>query len=376
MSLGRLAVTDFRNIESVDLRPASKFNFVEGCNGSGKTSLLEAIHVLAMGRSFRTRKFHSIIRSEQPLFALFAEFVQHDAPFKIGITREQPGKSLVKLNGKLVVSAAELAQALPLQVINAQSFLLLEGGPAERRHFLDWMVFHVKHGYRQVWSDYSRCLKQRNSILRSGTVDRADQWVWDEALCRLASQIDEMRSEVIDRFLPQLSLFLENCGFIDAHVFRLEYLRGWKAGLLQEELHDTRDRDLRLGFTGVGPHKADIKIRLGGRDVAELLSRGQQKSLITAMYMAQLNIFKMENDSHCVLLIDDLPAELDQENQQMLCRWLSQLDRVQCFITGIDLQTLIDTWPLPLNSNECKVFHVKHGQVTEQPCDWSNPHDR
>lgn len=374
MPLKRLLLSDFRNLHSVELWPAPKLNFLQGVNGSGKTSILEAISTLAMGRSFRTRKYRNIIRLEQNQFSLFAEVYQQPASFKIGVSRQRSGKSLFKLNELNVTSAAELAQVIPFQIINSHSFLLLEGGPTERRRFLDWMVFHVKHDYRRLWSDYARCLKQRNSLLRSDKMKGLDYEVWDATLSSLAVQIDLMRSEVVALFLPELNTYLKHCGFIDSGEVSVEYLRGWDSGSsLGQELARVRDKEQKLGFTTVGPHKADIRIRLSGKDVAELFSRGQQKSVVIAMYMSQMNVFKNKNKRDCLLLIDDLPAELDQTNQQMVCGWVSQLDRVQSFITGIELKPIIDAWPKPLTSNDCKMFHVKHGQVTEQPCDWSNP---
>lgn len=233
---------------------------------------------------------------------------------------------------------------------------------------MDWMVFHVKHSYRRVWADYTRCLKQRNSMLRSGKIDPLDCQIWDDTLSVLSEQIDSMRAEVLELYLPELDSYLTQCGFVSLGSFSVDYQRGWAANrTLREELAETRGKEAKLGFTTVGPHKADIKIRLNRKDVSELFSRGQQKAVITAMYMAQLNVFKNKNDRDCVLLIDDLPAELDRAAQQMLSGWVARLDRVQTFITGIDLEPIIKAWPTPLLEGACKMFHVKHGQVTEQP---------
>lgn len=187
-------------------------------------------------------------------------------------------------------------------------------------------------------------------------------------LSALAKEIDLMRAEVVELYLPHLNAYLEQCGFVSLGSFTLEYERGWAGdSTLVNELAKHYEKEAKLGFTTLGPHKADIKIRLNKKDVAELFSRGQQKSLVAAMYMAQLNVFKSNNKRNSVLLIDDLPAELDYSNQQMLCDWVARLDSVQTFITGIDLSLIIQAWPEPLDDGECKMFHVKHGQVTEQP---------
>src|SRR5690606_37850358 len=97
---------------------------------------------------------------------------------RLGVTRQRDGTSTFKLDGSLIYSAGDLAALLPCRVIDSHSFQLLEGGPAERRAFLDWLVFHVKPNFRGIWSDYERCLKQRNSLLRSDRIQRPDLMVW------------------------------------------------------------------------------------------------------------------------------------------------------------------------------------------------------
>lgn len=371
MSLKRLLLVDFRNLQSAELRPAPKLNFLQGPNGSGKTSVLEGISTLALGRSFRTRKYRNIIKLDAACFSVFAELSQLDTSYRVGVARQRSGQSQFKINDRNVVSAAELAHILPYQVINSQSFMLLEGGPTERRRFLDWMVFHVKHSYRELWADYARCLKQRNTLLRSGKIAGFEFQIWDTTLSALAEQIDQLRLEVLEGYLPELADYLQQFAFIGQGELSVDYQKGWaKASSLQQQLDEARDRDVRAGFTTIGPHKADIKIKLNKKDAAEIFSRGQQKALVAAMYMAQMNVFQKSNGKDCVLLIDDLPAELDQENQQMLCGWVARLQRVQTFITGIDLRPTIESWPEALAKEDCKMFHVKHGQVTEY---WSDP---
>jgi DNA replication and repair protein RecF len=374
MALGRLCITDFRNLAAVEVHPAGGVNFFQGANGSGKTSLLEAISILGLGRSFRSRKHANIIRHEQNQFLVFAELQQSGEAFRLGLVRDRAGKSQIRLNDRVVRSAAQLALNFPLQVIDSQAFQLLDGGPAERRHFLDWMVFHVKHQFADVWASYTRGLKQRNSLLRADSTQSADLAIWEEPLSDLAEQIDRLRAEVAELFVSAINGYLAGCDFIPAGAVTLDYQRGWKADRpLLAELIENRPREQKLGFTSVGPHKADIKIRFNRHPATEVLSRGQQKALVAAMYMAQLGVFGRANARQCLLLVDDLPAELDERNQGLLCEWIAQLPRTQVFITGIDLTRIMTTWPKQLGADNCKLFHVKQGTVTEKPCDWSNP---
>lgn len=369
MPLSRLVIGNFRNIQQTELLPARRLNLIFGENGSGKTSLLEAISTLAMGRSFRTRKYTHVIQHETPGFNLFAELSGGEQPLGIGIARNRNGQSRFKLAGRVIHSSAILAATLPLQVINAQSFLLLEGGPAQRRRFLDWLVFHVKHEFAAVWLEYARCLKQRNSLLRRDKIPHLELLPWTERLAELGALVDRLRRDCMEQYLPYLVEYLGPCEFLqDRYSLHLEYLPGWRPDeevSYLDQFQQNLARDHKLGYTSIGPHKSDLKIQVHGKGVAEILSRGQQKSLINAMYMAQLKCFQSFcPDKQCVLLIDDLPAELDPNNRIIVSDWIYQLN-VQTFVTGIDLDDLSQYWP-PDWVQAGKVFHVKHGEVTEQ----------
>lgn len=372
MPITRLVVGDFRNLTQADLRPGAKVSFIYGANGSGKTSLLEAISTLALGRSFRTRKFRNLIAYERPELQLFCEFSQQGLPQKLGALRRRDGTSFFKLNDCPVKSALELAVLMPCQFINSHSFSLLEGGPAERRHFLDWLVFHVKPEFRRWWAEYSRCLKQRNSLLRSDRMQPLDMKVWDQALATSGEQIDLLRKDTLGLLLDQTDGLMKEFGFVRDGALAMTYQPGWSRDQpLIHQLEAHFQRDLHLGHTGLGPHKADIRFSFNQKPVAEVFSRGQLKSLIAALYVAQIRVFQRYNPRDCLLLVDDLPAELDLDNLSRLCGWLSQLEKVQIFITGIDLTSTLPHWPAHTDK---KLFHVKQGQINEQPAFGAN-HD-
>jgi DNA replication and repair protein RecF len=372
MPITRLVVGDFRNLERVELRPG-RVSFISGANGSGKTSLLEAISTLALGRSFRTRKFRNLIRFDRSELHLFCEFEQQGLTQRLGAVRTKSGESHFKLNDYPVSSALELASVLPCQLINSHSFSLLEGGPGERRHFLDWLVFHVKPEFRRWWGEYARCLKQRNSLLRSGKMQDLDLSVWNQALATAGEHIDQLRCAALELLLQETERLMkqEDRGVIREASLSMSYQPGWdrKSSLIRQ-LEEHLTRDLSLGHTTLGPHKADIKVSVNHRPAAEVLSRGQLKSLIVALYIAQIRVFLSCNPNSCLLLVDDLPAEVDQDSLRRLCEWFSQLENVQLFITGINLEDTLSYWPTHIDK---KLFHVKQGQITEQTVFGANP---
>lgn len=368
MPLTRLVLDDFRNIRSVELRPSAQLNFFFGDNGSGKTSLLEALSTLALGRSFRTRKYRHLIRYGEAQFCLFGEYRQSGQSFRVGVSRAHSGDSQFRLNDQNVTSALELAALVPMQVIDHQSFQLFDGGPSERRHFIDWLVFHVKPEFRKVWLEYGRCLKQRNALLRSDRISPPDLVPWDATLARLGETIGQFRVSVLEMLLQRIPEFLSQCAFLSDAQLQIRYAQGWDdKGSLAESFERNRQRDLRLGQTYAGPHKADLHFQFRGVPVGEVFSRGQQKSLMSALFMAQLAVLLSNDERNCILLVDDLPAELDPGNLARLARWMAQLPRTQFFITGIDRDSLVDQWPDPEQLIHCKLFHVKQGEVSECP---------
>ncbi len=362
MTLRRLSVQNLRNLSLVDIELNPQLNVFYGANGSGKTSLLEAISILSLGRSFRSRKFKTLINRDQQAYTVFG-VVQDTtgSELPVGVQRGRQAPALIKKNGAVCATAAELAETLPVRVMNGHSFSLLEGAPQVRREFLDWLVFHVEPEFYGVWKSYEKCLKQRNSLLRRDKIDPLQLSLWDSELAPLAQRLDHFRSATQARLNPVFSELIS--GFKGLESVSLKYSRGWDSAIeFTELLQDTRGRDSELGYTRQGPHRADLRISSDKALALDVLSRGQQKIVVSALMIAQGMVFSKVTSRTCVFLIDDLPAELDENFRQTLAGWLSDMNCQVC-VTGVDRQTLLDSWK-PYNP-EKTVFHVKHGVVTQ-----------
>ena len=360
MTLKRLYIQHLRNLETVDLTPSEQVNLIYGENGSGKTSILEAIHVLGVGRSFRSHKHKPLINHEQNSFTVYGKVLAQGADVPIGVNRQANGTAVFKANGALVGSAAALASYLPIQVINSDTFLLLEGSPKVRRQFMDWLVFHVEPNFFQVWKDAQRSLKHRNSLLRRDRIDRFELATWDKELARCSDQIHAFRQECMNKFCETFYELVQE--FIAIDGIELNYYCGWD----QEKdylaiLSDSIDKDKRQGFTQAGAHRADLRILVKGFPAAEVLSRGQQKLLVCALKIAQGYVFSRITGRRCIYLIDDLPAELDEQYRALLVRWLDAMG-TQTFVTGVEQKVLLEAWQ-QMRSTKIKLFHVEQGRV-------------
>ncbi|MCY1265458.1 DNA replication and repair protein RecF [compost metagenome] len=361
MSLTRVSVTAVRNLHPVTFSPSSRINILYGENGSGKTSVLEAIYLLGLARSFRSQRLQPVIQYEQLACTVFGQ-VQLENGFasNLGISRERNGEFQIRIDGQNARSTAQLAEILPLQLINPDSFRLLEGAPKVRRQFLDWGVFHVEQRFMPAWQRLQQALRQRNSWLRHGKLDGALQAAWDRELCNASDEIDAYRRSYIQALKPIFEKTLAELVQLDE--LTLSYYRGWdKDRALSEVLSGSLLRDQQMGHTQAGPQRADLRIRLGGHNAAEILSRGQQKLVVCALRIAQGHLINQAKRGRCIYLVDDLPSELDEKHRRALCRLLEDLG-CQVFITCVDPQLLKDGWR---TDTPVSLFHVEQGRVSQ-----------
>ncbi len=360
MRLKRLLANDFRNLEFCVLEPQDCINVICGPNGSGKTSILEAISYLALGRSFRPScNYQSLIKRGVDAFELFAKVEEDEEqpPAAIGFKKDRTGLSQIKLNRDKTVRLLDVISYLCVQVIHPQGSELVTGSPEERRSYIDWGLFYHYPRFKEAHYAFKKLLSQRNSLLRRHS-DSYDFAFWDDRLAAAAEIITKLRLEYLDKLKPilkdKLKLFLPNLKF----EFELSPGFDEQAGL-KAVLEKNLQRDLNLGYTFSGPHRCDLKIKTTGILAYQMLSRGQLKLLTAAMRLSQGQLLFNEQKRACIYLIDDLNSELDERSQEILISSLKALNH-QLFITNIspDLKVLKDLGDFAL-------FEVNEGKVTK-----------
>ncbi|MGB5325199.1 MAG: DNA replication/repair protein RecF, partial [Pseudomonadales bacterium] len=359
MKLSELNITAVRNIAAAKLTDLGDINVIHGQNGAGKTTVLESIYMLALARSFRSTALRPLIQRDRDSCTVSAKLqLESRGEIALGVQRERRGGFTIRIDGENVRSAVELARILPLQLINAASYLLIEGGPKQRRQFIDWGVFHVEHRFYEEWRRLQRSLKQRNAILRAKGAE-AQLLPWDRELTESGEAMDKARARYLQAYEPVFTRMLAQLSDLDG--ISLRYFRGWEAGMsLGMALEANRVRDRARGLTHAGPHRADLKILAHGEDAGLVLSRGQQKLVASALRLAQSHCLAEQTGRRCLLLVDDLPAEMDSEHQRRLCSLLVD-QGTQLFITCIDPGDIRRfDWP---DSRRLRWFHVKHGEI-------------
>ncbi len=362
MYFTRLDVHGIRNISSASLSPIDGINVLYGANGSGKTSILEAIYLLGRGRTFRSRYTKTLINHEARECTVFgvANSTEREAPTTIGVSRETTGSFLFKVDGRRVSTSSSLADAIPLLLMNSDSFLLIEGGPGGRRRFLDWGVFHVEQQFQTVWAQFQRSLQQRNKLLRRDKISLKEMSSWDDSFVRLSMQLSNMRRKYFESIVPVFNELIEK--LTSVRGVSLDFYQGWDADRpLDALLGENFERDLRRHTTNIGPHRADIKVGVNGRAACDVLSRGQIKSLVAALIVGQGQMFRRSRDKQCIYLFDDLVSELDNDYLLRLLKVLADA-KAQVFITGTDFEPLVNVLENE-KINNFAVFHVEQGKV-------------
>lgn len=349
-------IQGLRNLQPLDeqLPPPDTVIHITGANGAGKTALLEAIHLVATGRSFRENRLQRCQQWQTEQMTIFVELNNRAGHQQLGWQRHKQHTTL-KLNGGFAHSQADLAWHCPVQVFSPESHDQLTQGSQERRRLLDWGAFYQQPNFLNAWRHYQHALRQRNQALRQGLPD--SQIInWHTPMWEAAQQIDQARSQyliALDQHLPAIAAHISD----DLCALSVSYHRGWsKEQSLPEIWLENMLHDRQLGYTQVGPHRADLKIRLQDRDALTICSRGQQKLIALMLLLAQTRILQHELSDTPILLLDDLPAELDQHHLMRVLTFLPQLN-AQCFFTT----TLND--PLPVFS-KIQHWHLVQGQLT------------
>ena len=349
-----LKIHQFRNLTDVNIAPHSQFNFFFGQNGAGKTSLLESIYYLSMGRSFRTHLTKRLVQNNTDSFSIFACLNKRKQSIPMGAERNRYGERHLKINGEIVLNWSLAAKHLPLRTLSAMNYRFLLDGPKVRRQFLDWLVFHMKPSFFPIWKCIQRSLKQRNAALKAN-LPLEQIGHWDEILVADAEQIHKLRQDVICEFAPFLSQMLQE--FLPAYPLKGYYFRGWsEKRSLKEQLLANLKQDLQRKYTHDGPQRADFQLTIHKFPAQDILSQGEQKLVTYALHFAQGLLLKEKTGVSPIYLIDDFSAELDTSKRDCVINLLSYLES-QVFISGINSREIT----IPINSS---IFHVKHGTVT------------
>lgn len=352
MALLSVDIEDFRCLNRAHLELDSHSTLICGPNGSGKSSILEAIFLLGRGRSFRTHRLNNVIRHGAEHLRVVGQVSDHERSIVMGIEAGIEGVT-ARVAGEPLASLASLSTHFPVQVIEPGIHKLIEEGPIRRRRFLDWGVFHVEQRYLQNWQRFNRALRQRNSALHAHASD-SELDAWDAEFVEAGELVSQSRASYLESARPHL---LNSISSLLPMPVQLEYSSGWKADVsLAVAVKESRRRDRHRKTSTAGPHRADILFKTAEGAAKDVISRGQQKLLATALILGQLTYHLEHSSIEPTLLLDDPAAELDVTHLRILVDQIANLG-VQRVITSLhkDFNAL---------GQPGRTFHVEQGTLT------------
>ncbi|MGM0542137.1 MAG: DNA replication/repair protein RecF [Pseudomonadota bacterium] len=362
--INHLSIQNFRNCVTIDCEFSAGLNLIVGDNAAGKTSLIEAIWLLATGRSFRTTKTQYLIQHDFEFCTLFAEVASSHSSHKmhrLGLQKSLQ-QTLLRLDGVTLKSQSALAQLLPVQLLTPESHKLLEEGPKARRQFMDWGCFHQSPDFMLFWRHYQRGLKQRNYALKRG-LPKAQVQLWDQTLVENSLKIDLIRQDYLERLTPYLITFCQALMPELKEEVVCQYRAGWPKATpdLLALYAESYQKESHLGHTQYGAHRADIRFKFGAQEALNTLSRGQQKLFVCALLLAQASLHEKVLQEPVIMLIDDLPAELDETHRLKLLELL-QILNIQHIITSTSASLI----PI-LNPQTSTIWQIESGQLSLKP---------
>lgn len=362
MQVTELQIRNLRCLPDATLALQPGLNFIAGDNGAGKTSILEALHLLAYGRSFRGRVSDGLIRTGQEAVEVFARWNDQASgrERKVGL-RHEGQRWQGRLDGEPAAQLGQLCAALAVVSFEPGSHALVDGSADVRRRFLDWGLFHVEQDFQQHWRRYTRALKQRNALLKQ-RASGSQLDAWDAELADAGELLTRSRDGYVQTLGERLVGVSQRLAPALAEPSLL-YVPGWRREQLSlgDALLLARGRDLDSGHTSVGPHRADWRLAHASRPAGEALSRGQAKLAALSCLLTQAAHLAEHLGQWPVVVLDDLASELDQTHQARLLDYLQDCG-AQVIISGTDLPNALADHP-----TEVTRFHVEHGVVTQTP---------
>tara|TARA_B100001142_G_scaffold1163_1_gene1175 strand:- start:10515 stop:11591 length:1077 start_codon:yes stop_codon:yes gene_type:complete len=353
--LTNISIKHFRCFESVEISLSPGINFFYGCNGSGKTSMLEAVFIFSSGKSFKSSNPSSLIKHKKDDFYL--KGFDSKKGYIVEVEKNQNKPISVKLNNNKIVTS-RLIKEFPCTPIHNNTFSFTDAPPDFRRKLLDRSIFIAEQAFSSSWFSFYRTLKQRNALLKDNRI--SDIYAWNQKLSDEGKVLTDYRKDFFDKTILEFNNLLEilepNNVFDFFDLISIEFYKGWDSiKSLKETLENNLQKDLQRKTTTQGPHKADIKFLINNEDARQILSRGEQKFFSILWSCAQHEVLKRLYEIEATLIIDDIKSELDERVFGLFVELL-KLNKNQVIFSCIE-----DCFSSKITDkfNEFKKFHVE-----------------
>jgi len=366
MFVKELKLINYRNYEELKLEVNPKLNIFVGENAQGKTNVIEAIFLCAIGKSFRTNKDLELINMSKKQSYTKVKVNKAIGDVSIEVKIDAAQKKNIKLNEMSISKIGELLGNLNIVLFSPEDLKIVKEGPSERRRFIDIDLSQIYPRYYYTLNQYNRILKHRNKLIKENRGKSIDLDIWDQQLVEAGANIILYRKKFIKR-MSILAKLIHRKLTDEKENLELQYITSISLkdsdeldtikDKLMEKLKSSLSNELRRGLTLVGPHRDELLFNINQLEVKNFGSQGQQRTTVLSLKLAELELIKSEIGEYPVLLLDDVMSELDIKRQNYI---LNNLKNVQTFITT----TMIDHLPLE-KLVEKQIFYVSKGEISK-----------
>lgn len=344
MPIKEIGLVSFRNHDSINMKFCPKINVIWGKNGSGKTAILEAIHSLSIGRSFRTNRKKELLKDDKEFFSVTGKFDKADIIQEIQINQTKEGTRRIFIDGNKIESIRELIGLNPVVLLSPEEQVITKGAPQEQRNYFNKLFSIVSNEYFTILSDYNRILKQRNKLLDDfNLTDKAQTEldIWDERISEIGQKLWKKKEEYFKNFSLELNKTVKD--FYDGDfTFSCELVT--KIADNEKEyikiLNKRQNRDIYLGRTTYGTHTDKINFTFNGKNLKQYGSQGEHKLALLLIKLAEVKLIRKVTKKAPIVLLDDLFAKLDDSRSKQA---MAMIDNdLQTIITTTDLKIVED----------------------------------
>ncbi|MCQ2399278.1 MAG: DNA replication/repair protein RecF [Clostridia bacterium] len=346
MFLKKLSLENFRNYEKTEIGFSDGINILIGANAQGKTNCAEAIFYLCTGYSPKVSKEKELILRGKDRAVIEGVAGSEFGDVKVRAEIGADGEKNLLVNDVKISKMADLFGNMNSVFFNPAELKLVQESPEDRRRFMNVSLSEMSKQYFSALCRYNKILLQRNNLLKTFDYSLINDTlpVWDKQMCDYAAKIFKMRADFIAKLSPyaekvhsdiaggteKLKISLENAvrGSTEEEISDLMYIR----------LSESKEKDMRLGFTNEGPHREDVKFTLNGTDVRKYGSQGQQRTVALSLKLAEVEVFKERFGEYPILILDDVLSELDRRRQRVL---LKRLDGIQTILTATHVESAL-----------------------------------
>jgi len=358
MPIKKIGLVSFRNHDTIKMEFSPSINVIWGKNGSGKTAILEAIHSLSIGRSFRTNRKKELLKDDKEFFSITGNFSTNDKIQEIQINQTKDGTRRIIIDGNKVESIRELVGLNPVVLLSPEEQLITKGSPQDQRNYFNKLFSVISNEFFTILSDYNRILKQRNKLLDDfNLVGGAGKElnVWNERISEIGQKLWIRRTDFFNMYNLELKKTVKdfkNGTFSFSGELEKKMPENEKDYI--DILKKGQNRDIYLGRTSFGPHTDKINFMFNRKNIKQYGSQGEHKLALLLIKLAEVKLVRKVSEKTPTILLDDLFAKLDDSRSKQA---IAMIDNdLQTIITTTDLKIVEDRGVKIDTSNNCSFY--------------------